>query len=318
MEDLVSIIIPVYQVEKYLEKCLESVINQTYKKIEVILIDDGSKDNSGKICDEYAQKDKRIIVIHKNNEGVSKARNVGIECAKGTYITFVDSDDFIHKDYIEKLYELCKHNNADLSICGTKNILENEKVVKKSRKYKKNLDKEDGMKELLNEKYYTCVIWAKMYKKELFKNIRFNEKTKIAEDLEVLYKVLDKCKKISINTFENLYYYRIRDDSATVNKYNSDWENEINISEEIIKFVEKKYPNVVNYAIKRYVRINVTCISKVLKYDKNIEQAICLRKNIVKLGKKAYFKVDFIIRLKIFLIIKNIYILKNVYEMKNK
>lgn len=318
MEDLVSIIIPVYQVEKYLEKCLESVINQTYKKIEVILIDDGSKDNSGKICDEYAQKDKRIIVIHKNNEGVSKARNVGIECAKGTYITFVDSDDFIHKDYIEKLYELCKHNNADLSICGTKDILENEKVVKKSRKYKKNLDKEDGMKELLNEKYYTCVIWAKMYKKELFKNIRFNEKTKIAEDLEVLYKVLDKCKKISINTFENLYYYRIRDDSATVNKYNSDWENEINICEEIIKFVEKKYPNVVNYAIKRYVRINVTCISKVLKYDKNIEQAICLRKNIVKLGKKAYFKADFIIRLKIFLIIKNIYILKNVYEMKNK
>lgn len=318
MEDLVSIIIPVYQVEKYLEKCLESVINQTYKKIEVILIDDGSKDNSGKICDEYAQKDKRIIVIHKNNEGVSKARNVGIECAKGTYITFVDSDDFIHKDYIEKLYELCKHNNADLSICGTKNILENEKVVKKSRKYKKNLDKEDGMKELLNEKYYTCVIWAKMYKKELLKNIRFNEKTKIAEDLEVLYKVLDKCKKISINTFENLYYYRIRDDSATVNKYNSDWENEINICEEIIKFVEKKYPNVVNYAIKRYVRINVTCISKVLKYDKNIEQAICLRKNIVKLGKKAYFKADFILRLKIFLIIKNIYILKNVYEMKNK
>ena len=99
MEDLITIIIPIYNVEKYLRECLDSVINQTYKKLQIILIDDGSNDNSGKICDEYKEKDNRIEVMHKANGGVSSARNAGLKIAKGDYITFVDGDDYLDKDY---------------------------------------------------------------------------------------------------------------------------------------------------------------------------------------------------------------------------
>lgn len=316
MNSLISVIIPVYNVEKYLKKCIESVIYQSYDNLEIIIIDDGSKDNSGKICDEYANKDKRIIVIHKKNEGVSKARNIGIEMAKGKYVAFIDSDDFIDKDYIKTLYNQCENDESDLSICGTKDINSNEDVLRKSKKYKKSINSEEGMKELLNEKYYTCVVWAKMYRKELFEDIRFNEDTKIAEDLEIIYKLIGKSKRISVNTFKNLYFYRIREDSATVNEYNRDWKKEIKISEEILNFVKKEYPQIVNYAIKRYVRINVSCISKILKYNKNISQALELRENIMKYGKAAYFKADFINKLKIYLIRKNIYVLNKIYSIK--
>ena len=123
--ELISIVIPIYNVEKYIEKCLDSVIKQTYKNIEIILVDDGSPDNCGKICDSYANNDKRIQVIHKENGGLSDARNVGIERANGKYITFVDSDDYIELDYIEYLYTLIKKYNTKISFCKV-NVVFNE------------------------------------------------------------------------------------------------------------------------------------------------------------------------------------------------
>ena len=114
----VSIIIPVYNVEKYLSKCLDSIINQSFKNFELLLIDDGSSDNSGKICDEYAMNDKRIKVIHKKNEGVSRARNIGIDLSKGRYIMFCDSDDFVKRDWCKKLYDLQKNNLNSICLCG--------------------------------------------------------------------------------------------------------------------------------------------------------------------------------------------------------
>ena len=119
-EDLISIVIPVYKVEKYLEKCVESVINQTYKNLEILLVNDGSPDNCPKICDEYAQKDNRIKVIHKENGGLSDARNAGIDVATGKYITFIDSDDYISNDYVEYMYNLLKQNNTKKYWCFSK------------------------------------------------------------------------------------------------------------------------------------------------------------------------------------------------------
>ena len=125
---LVSIIVPVYNVEKYLERCLDSLINQTLKDIEIILVDDGSTDDSGNICDKYAKKDKRIKVIHKENGGLSDARNIGLSIANGRYLQFVDSDDFIHKQMIEILYNTIINNNADISICDFDKVYENTKI----------------------------------------------------------------------------------------------------------------------------------------------------------------------------------------------
>lgn len=118
MFPLISVIIPIYNVEKYVKRCLDSVLNQTYCHLEVILVDDGSTDSSGKICDEYKKMDTRIRVIHKSNEGVSSARNLGIEVANGEYIAFIDSDDAMEKDCIEYLYRLIQENHCSLSICS--------------------------------------------------------------------------------------------------------------------------------------------------------------------------------------------------------
>ena len=129
-EELISVILPIYNVEKYLEKCLKSVINQTYKNLEIILVDDGSKDNSPQICDEYAVKDKRIVVIHKSNGGLSDARNAGIEIAKGKYITLIDSDDYVELEMYEKLYNKAISDNLDIAICGNYNVSEDYKNKK--------------------------------------------------------------------------------------------------------------------------------------------------------------------------------------------
>lgn len=127
MEELISVIVPVYNVEKYIDKCINSIINQTYKNLEIILVDDGSPDNCGNICDEYSKKDNRIIVIHKENGGVSSARNIGIKNAKGKWITFVDSDDWIENDYVEKLSKIGIQNKAEVVLCGYNRIYNNDK-----------------------------------------------------------------------------------------------------------------------------------------------------------------------------------------------
>ena len=114
MKDLITIVVPVYKVEQYLDKCVNSIINQTYKNLEIILVDDGSPDNCGKMCDEYAKNDNRIVVIHKENGGLSDARNAGIEIAKGKYISFIDSDDYVTEDYVEFLYALISNNNVEV------------------------------------------------------------------------------------------------------------------------------------------------------------------------------------------------------------
>lgn len=128
MNDLISIIVPVYNVEKYLNKCIDSIINQTYKNIEIILVDDGSTDNSGKICDEYLLRDSRIKVIHKNNGGLSSARNEGINISSGEYIGFVDSDDWVEPNMYEEMYKKILYSNADIVDCGYWKEYENKSI----------------------------------------------------------------------------------------------------------------------------------------------------------------------------------------------
>ena len=313
-KDLISIIIPVYNVEKYIEKCLESVINQTYSNIEIILIDDGSQDNCGRICDEYAKKDKRIIVIHKQNEGVSAARNDGIEKAKGKFITFVDSDDFIDKMYIEKLYMQLMENNVDISIMGTKDFKDDIQTIKESKPYRNILNKEQAIKELLIEKHFTCVIWGKLYKKELWNNIRFNPQTKIAEDFEVIYLLFKKVNRVNVNTKDLLYFYRIRTDSTIASKYNKDFENEIQLTEKIKEDILKNFPKIYKYAIKRYIRINITCIIKYYRENKNFKGVEHLIENIKKYKLKKYTKATLKDRIKLIIILYFSWILKLIFK----
>ena len=143
---MISIIIPIYNVEKYLEKCLDSILNQTYKNLEIILIDDGSTDNSPNICNSYCEKDKRIKIIHKNNEGVSSARNKGIELSKGKYIVFIDSDDYVSNEHIEVLYDCIISNNVDLVISNLIDISEDGIILNNEEKESFLMNKDQCLK----------------------------------------------------------------------------------------------------------------------------------------------------------------------------
>lgn len=211
----ISIIVPVYNVEKYLENCIESILNQTFKNYEVILVNDGSTDKSGEICDKYEKIDSRIKVIHKDNGGLSSARNVGLDIACGKYIGFVDSDDSIHPRMYEILYDLIKKHKVDISCCNYKNTysicnkyntdIESTEVIEMNNIQAINnlYDKEIGVR--------LVVAWNKLYSKHLFDDIRY-EVGRIHEDEFIAHRILYKCEKI-VYTNKELYYYLQREGS---------------------------------------------------------------------------------------------------------
>lgn len=212
---LISIIIPVYKVEKYLEKCIQSVINQTYENLQIILVDDGSPDNCGKICDEYAKKDHRIEVIHKSNGGLSDARNKGLEIAKGEYIGFVDSDDYIEADMYEVLYNLLKQYNADVSICNFYTVSQEKIAIKNADNGIKEYTRIEILKEILLDNNIQSYAWNKLYKKDLFDEIKYPVGKKY-EDIGTTFYLLEKCNKVVV-TGKPEYYYINRQDSIVNN-----------------------------------------------------------------------------------------------------
>ena len=172
---LISIIVPVYNVEKYLERCINSLISQTYNNIEILLIDDGSTDKSGKIIDEMCLKDDRLKVFHKKNGGVSSARNYGLKKSNGKFVTFVDSDDYVDKDYIKVLAKYQSEGDYDIVISNAIDFNEciEEKNVRESRKTIA-LDKNQSVREFLKGTLFSSVCWGRLYKRDIINNIRFN------------------------------------------------------------------------------------------------------------------------------------------------
>ena len=219
--NLVSIVVPVYNVESYIDKCIESLVNQSLKHIEIILVDDGSTDKSGHICDKYALSDNRIRVIHKINGGLSDARNEGIKVAKGKYISFVDSDDWISINMIESLYNLAESNDADIVQCDYIETY-NEKETNETVDSNISTQCYNGIQMLEymhTDKYGKCiVVWNKLYKKELFEEILF-PKGKIHDDEFTTYKLFNIAKRI-VDTDSIMYYYRQREGSIINSEFN--------------------------------------------------------------------------------------------------
>lgn len=207
----ISVVVPVYNVASYLEKCIESIIAQTYEKLEIILVDDGSTDDSGRICDDYAKEDTRIKVIHKKNGGLSDARNKGIDAASGEYLMFIDSDDYIHPQMAEKLYKTLVNAGAEISVCNFLYVDEKGETLDGCN------DNLPVMDEILNQneafykaiqgpkKWYYVIACNKLYKKQVFSDLRF-PCGKIHEDEFVIHKVLDVCSAVAC-TSDVLYYY---------------------------------------------------------------------------------------------------------------
>ena len=268
-EELITIIIPIYKVEKYLKRCINSIINQTYKNLEIILVDDGSPDNCGKICDEYEKKDKRIKVIHKENGGLSDARNIGINKARGNLISFVDSDDYIENDCIEILYRNMKNNDCDISICSYQSFYDEIKLKHEKEKII-ILNNEEALENLLYQKNTTTSAWAKLYKADLFKNIRY-PKGKICEDLDTTYKLFEKSKKIVISSLEKYYYFQ-REDSIINSKFSKKRMDAIDYTKDILKLIRNKYPNILQSAYNRLFMEAIFIIIQIPKNEHKKEQ----------------------------------------------
>ncbi len=208
---LVSVIVPIYKVESYLSHCVDSILRQTYYRIEVILIDDGSPDRCGAICDEYAKQDKRIKVIHQDNMGLSGARNTGIDVAVGEYVAFVDGDDWIHPKYIETMLEACIDNNCTLCQCDFFNVVDDYTPRNEYAGSVFTFETNEFVKAEYEIYSWNCVVaWNKLYHRSLFDGIRY-PLGRLHEDEYTTYKIISAAERVALIT-DKLYYYRRRDD----------------------------------------------------------------------------------------------------------
>ncbi len=223
MEELISVIVPVYNVEKYINKCIDSIINQTYKNLEIILVDDGSPDNCGKICDEYEKKDNRVKVIHKTNSGVSSARNEGVEIATGKWISFIDSDDWIEENYFEVLLEYAKKYNSNVAICGYNRIYKDRKEEINSLENNLEMNSREYLIKSLNPQTGLGFCHMKIIERKCIANVRFNKDLIVGED--ALFNIeISKNIERAIFCNQALYNYRNNEDSV-VKKYDLNYAN---------------------------------------------------------------------------------------------
>lgn len=207
MNPLITVIVPVYNVERYLKRSVDCLLSQKYDNIEIFLVDDGSTDNCGRICDEFATKDSRIKVIHKANGGQSSARNMALDRMNGEYVTFIDSDDYVDEDYIQYLYDLLTDNNADISMSEHYYVDESDKIIGDSVS-KTELQVFTGTEATIYQCYQKRVdnfVWGKLYKSSLFSDVRFPE-GKIYEELGTNYKLYLKCDHIVKGNGSHYYY----------------------------------------------------------------------------------------------------------------
>ena len=242
MEYKVSIIIHIYGVEKYLEECLDSVINQTYSNLEIILIDDESPDQCPVICDEYALKDNRIKVIHKKNGGAGSARNAGLKICTGEYICFVDSDDYVYPNYVEKLVSEAVRQKAEIIVSNFDYLYQNKKKTEKELMKTNEFSSAEYLEEFLIN-WHCSLIWNKIFKKDILKSLFFVEGRRIDDEF-FTYQAVIKAKKI-VQIEDCLYVYRMRKSSvmnSSVSRYEKMLEDQVDYFTERYDKVTEKYP----------------------------------------------------------------------------
>lgn len=287
-DPLISVILPVYNVERYLDRCMESVMHQTYKNLEILLIDDGSTDLSGTICEKYATIDDRVRVIHQKNQGLSAARNKGIIESKGEYITFVDSDDYISCDMIEYLLFLILRFHCRMSLCSH-TIVFSKSGKKKSlgdgRETK--LSAHDALLSMLYHGNVDTSAWAKLYKCDLFKTIRYPE-GKLFEDIGTTYKLFIESENIACG-FNSKYIYNIRSNSIVTTNFSPRKLELLEMTDQMAENVNKIFPDLKNATLRRRVYARFSTLNQMLYL--NDEENIIIRNKIIKFIKTNALKV---------------------------
>lgn len=288
-ERKISVIVPVYGIEQYISKCIESIVNQSYKNLEIILVDDGSPDNCGVICDDWGKIDSRIIVVHKENGGLSDARNAGIDIATGDILGFVDGDDYIAPHFFETLMKLMTKYNSLIAECGNVKFLDgDENPIFKNQEKISVISAYEWFTETNLGDFLSCTVWNKIYDRNLFQDIRFPV-GRIYEDTATTYKIVYKAGAI-VRTYEKLYFYRQRKNSIvnsqmTLKKFEHE---KLNFTERV-EFLENKG----EYKLSKFTKSKY-CISlcfgfkSICKlYDKNMKKKV--KKQIRNEIKEYYY-----------------------------
>lgn len=281
---LISVIIPVYNAEKYLERCVKSVLGQTYSNLEILLVDDGSPDNCGRMCDEFAAIDSRIRVIHKENGGVASARNAALDAMTGKYVTFVDSDDYAAEDYIQYLYSLISEYNGDVSVCSYISIYENGNEIHNvnSALTQQVYDKTKALSHLLYDTDGT-MLWGKLFKSNLFDKVRCPN-GRAFEDVAIVYLIYAKSEKIVFGNQEK-YFYAIRDNSITTSPFSAVHLDHITSTDEMCNYISVHFP-LLKRACNR--RIMYACVNVLRREvlsanrDKKLEKQLAARVRSVR------------------------------------
>lgn len=242
MNPLISVIVPIYNVEKYLARCVDSIVNQTYKNLEIILVDDGSPDLCPQMCDDYAEKDSRIKVVHKKNGGLSDARNAGMAVSTGEYISFIDSDDYVSDDFFECLLDVMNKENSDIAECSVVKFYEDNRFDELSDDLSvKTYDTQDAMSALIAENPFHQHVWNKLYKTELVKDIPYAV-GKLNEDEFWTYQVFGRANKVS-KLNKTMYYYFQRNSSIMGVGYNIRRLDALEGKANRQKYIENNFPD---------------------------------------------------------------------------
>ena len=303
---LISVIVPVYNTEKYLSKCIDSILKQSFKNFELLLVDDESTDSSGSICDFYLKKDNRVVVIHQKNSGVSCARNKGLDVAKGKYIAFVDSDDFVDTDYLEILYRSLISSKSDIATVYCTKFSSEDSLQFESDETKPEPLIIDSL-----EKYYSSfsergnvdVVWNKLYKKILFDDLRFPP-SKRYEDVYLIHRILTKCHSFCI-TNRHLYFYRQHENSFINNSNKIDllW-----VYNGLISFYCTEYLNVSLLTMNIYNAISLSHRLKIASRQGRMpsyrDELTMLHKTLRRVLKKRVVSKRFSVFILLFLICK--------------
>ena len=269
---LISIIVPVYNVKPYLNQCIDSIIKQTYDNLEIIIVNDGSDDGSDKICDEYKKKDKRIVVYHKQNGGLSDARNFALDKCNGEYITFIDSDDYVEKDYIEYLFYLIGSANAEISITEIKKFIDGqscEKSIGYDKTCEKVLTAENAIRKMLMDDGFGHESCGKLFHRKLWKDIRFPKL--LFEDYATTYYLFSKVEQCVYGK-ERKYYYRLRPRSIMTSDFNEKQLVLLDIADEVEKYLLPIFPESIQEIKRRHVISYCKVMKKILDSDERFSE----------------------------------------------
>lgn len=273
----ISVIVPVYKTEKYLDKCVESIVNQTYENLEIILVDDGSPDNCPKMCDEWAEKDKRVKVLHTENKGVANARNTALHQASGEYIMFADSDDFLEPDMVDFLLKKILFEKADIVVCGYYGDEYDETVLD-------NITREQALRQICQGSFVYGVLWNKIYRSEILKDIVMPNLV-CSQDLPYNYLAFKKAKKI-VSYKDKKYHYRLNNISTTHSKFKAGAFDAIKSREIILN--DTKGTDFEKYAVNGLICSCFVVLSGAIKSGGYFDERKKLRKVILSYKKEIF------------------------------